>query len=140
ATIHRHSPVDIDVEIGGLRSTTRITRQRDAVHGDHLYVQTTRGTLDFDIVARFTVPGAGIATGGLTAPMPGTVLDIRVSVGDHVTAGATLVVLEAMKMEHHIRAPGDGVVTELFVTVGQQVGNGASLATIEASAAEGDQP
>ena len=114
------------------------------MHGDHLYVQTTRGTLDFDIVARFTVPGAGIGAVSppvaMPAPMPGTVLDIRVSVGDHVTAGATLVVLEAMKMEHHIRAPGDGVVTELFVTVGQQVGNGASLATIEASAAEGDQP
>jgi propionyl-CoA carboxylase alpha chain len=140
AMVHRHSPVDIDAEIGGLRTTTRITRQSDVVHGDRLYVQTTRGTVGFDIVARFTVPGTGIATGGLTAPMPGTVLDIRVSVGDQVTAGATLVVLEAMKMEHHIRAPGDGVVTEIFVSVGQQVSNGASLATIEASAAEGERP
>ena len=51
--------------------------------------------------------------------------------GDFVTAGATVVVMEAMKMEHHISAPADGIFTEVFVQVGQQVGNGTDLLLIE---------
>jgi propionyl-CoA carboxylase alpha chain len=127
ARIHRCSLVDIDVEIDGRRSTARVTRA-----GDRVYVQMPRGTVDFDVVERFSVPGAELATGGLVAPMPGTVLDVRVAVGDQVEAGTTLVVMEAMKMEHHINAPADGIVTEVFVSAGEQVDNGAALLMIEA--------
>jgi biotin carboxyl carrier protein len=53
--------------------------------------------------------------------MPGVVLDVRCAAGDHVTAGQTLVVLEAMKMEHRITAPTDGTVRDLSVGAGDRV-------------------
>jgi acetyl-CoA/propionyl-CoA carboxylase biotin carboxyl carrier protein len=62
--------------------------------------------------------------------MPGTVLDVRVKQGDEVAAGAPLLVVEAMKMEHTVTAPVDGVVGELSVGVGQQVALGERLAVI----------
>ena len=70
--------------------------------------------------------GAGIAT----APMPGTILEVKVSVGDHVKAGQTVVILEAMKMENEIGAPVDGTVKEVRVTKGATVNPGDVLITI----------
>jgi len=69
--------------------------------------------------------------GGLVAPMPGVVLDVRCAVGDRVVAGQPLVVLEAMKMEHHVVAPDDGVVAALHVEAGEQVKNGAVLLVLD---------
>jgi propionyl-CoA carboxylase alpha chain len=63
--------------------------------------------------------------------MPGIVLEVRVAVGDRVVPGQTLVVLEAMKMEHRMTAQVEGVVTEVHVVAGQQVDNGAVLLVIE---------
>jgi 3-methylcrotonyl-CoA carboxylase alpha subunit len=71
------------------------------------------------------------AAGNLNAPMPGRVVAVAVSPGDTVTAGQTLVVLEAMKMEHAIKAPGDGVVAELFHKSGDQVGEGVELLRLD---------
>ncbi len=62
--------------------------------------------------------------------MPGTVTHVAVAVGDVVEAGAALVVLEAMKMEHTIRADADGVVTEIHVGVGQSVDAHTVVATL----------
>jgi propionyl-CoA carboxylase alpha chain len=62
--------------------------------------------------------------------MPGTVVRIEVEVGESVTAGQALVVLEAMKMEQVVRAPVGGTVTELPVTVGQQISQGTPLAVV----------
>ena len=59
--------------------------------------------------------------GAVTAPMPGTVTLVQTAVGDRVDAGAPLLVVEAMKMEHVLTAPLAGTVTELGVTAGQQV-------------------
>ncbi|MEZ5166854.1 MAG: acetyl-CoA carboxylase biotin carboxyl carrier protein subunit [Acidimicrobiales bacterium] len=54
----------------------------------------------------------------MAAPMPGRVVELRVEVGMAVTAGQVVAVLEAMKMENHLRAPADGVVAEVRVVVG----------------------
>jgi len=126
ARVHAWGPGFVDVEVDGRRSTARVTRA-----GARLHVQTARGTIAFDEVPRFVPPGAAMAAGGFVAPMPGVVLEVRVAVGDRVTAGQILVVLEAMKMENHISAPEDGVVAEVRVEPGQQVENGAVLLVID---------
>jgi biotin carboxyl carrier protein len=68
-----------------------------------------------------------VQAGGLVAPMPGTVIDLKVKKGSKVKAGDTLVILEAMKMEHSIKASEDGVISELFISDNDQVENGALL-------------
>ncbi|WP_369137178.1 acetyl/propionyl/methylcrotonyl-CoA carboxylase subunit alpha [Modestobacter versicolor] len=65
--------------------------------------------------------GAVASDGAVTAPMPGTVTVVQVSLGDQVEAGTPLLVVEAMKMEHVLTAPVSGTVTELPVTAGHQV-------------------
>ena len=79
--------------------------------------------------ARHEEDGAG---GALTSPMPGTVTVVNVSVGESVTAGQTLLVVEAMKMEHPITAPIDGVVQTVHVQAGQAVAMDAPLAVVAA--------
>jgi acetyl-CoA/propionyl-CoA carboxylase biotin carboxyl carrier protein len=76
---------------------------------------------------------AGVA-GPLVSPLPGTVVLVAVSEGEEVRAGATLLVVEAMKMEHPITAPIDGVVTALRVRQGQQVAMEQPLVVVEAVA------
>jgi biotin carboxyl carrier protein len=69
--------------------------------------------------------------GHLRAPMPGHVLDVRASLGAEVAAGAVLVVLEAMKMEHSLAAPWAGVVRSVSVKPGDRVEEGADLVVLE---------
>ncbi|HEY9031469.1 MAG TPA: acetyl/propionyl/methylcrotonyl-CoA carboxylase subunit alpha [Kangiella sp.] len=71
------------------------------------------------------------AGGSLTAPMPGTVIEVLVSEGDHVESGQPLVILEAMKMEHTINAPTAGVVSEVHYAAGDLVDDGAELLSLE---------
>ena len=63
----------------------------------------------------------------VNAPLPGTVLSVKVSAGQAVKAGDTLVVIEAMKMENEIAAPADGTVSSVAVTNGQSVESGTPL-------------
>lgn len=81
-----------------------------------------------------SVPAAPAVHGGadaVKAPMPGTILDIRVNQGARVKEGDILIILEAMKMENEILAPHDGVVTQLFVSKGSSVSTGDSLVSIQ---------
>ena len=126
ARIHHWSQRAIDLEINGYRSTSRVTRSADS-----LYVQILRGTVSFGIVPRFKVQQSEATPGGLNSPMPGLILDVRVSAGQHVDAGEALVVMEAMKMEHVISAPSAGTVSEVLVTKSQQVDSGAALLTFD---------
>ena len=72
----------------------------------------------------------GASDGAVTSPMPGTVLVADIAVGDTVTAGQALFVVEAMKMEHTVTAPVDGSVTEVHVRKGQSVGLDQPLAVL----------
>ncbi len=67
----------------------------------------------------------------LRAPMPGRLAAVHVAPGERVTRGMTLVVLEAMKMEHAITAPADGVIAAVPFAVGDQVDDGADLVVFE---------
>lgn len=67
----------------------------------------------------------------VTAPMPGTILNIVASVGDKVKRGQVLLILEAMKMENEIVAPADGTVVSINVTSGTSVNAGDLLASID---------
>ena len=73
------------------------------------------------------VTGAGEA---VSAPMPGTILKVNVTVGQAVKAGEVLCVLEAMKMENDIAAPKDGTVTQVVVSKGASVATGDALIVI----------
>jgi len=65
--------------------------------------------------------------GGLTAPMNGTMISVLVKVGDHVEKDQPLVIMEAMKMEHTIRAPQDGYIEAIYFNEGEMVDGGAEL-------------
>ncbi|NVK39770.1 MAG: 3-methylcrotonyl-CoA carboxylase, partial [Oceanospirillaceae bacterium] len=67
----------------------------------------------------------------LAAPMNGAVVAVLVEAGQKVAQGETLVVMEAMKMEHSIRAPADGVVAQVFFAEGELVSEGAELVALE---------
>ena len=67
----------------------------------------------------------------IASPMPGTILDVKVAVGDNVKKGQVLMILEAMKMENEIMAGTDGVITSIGVTKGAAVQTGDALCTIK---------
>ena len=79
--------------------------------------------------------GAG-GRANITAPMPGKVVRILVAVGDMVTAGQGIVVIEAMKMQNELKSPVDGVVSRLAVTENEGVAAGTVLAVVEATTGE----
>ena len=80
---------------------------------------------------RFPDKSLAIPAGGCIAPMPGKVIELRVSEGDTVQAGQVLLIMEAMKMEHTVTAPHDGSVTTVSVAAGDQVDADALLAVVE---------
>ena len=84
------------------------------------------------------MPGTSLAAGALVAPLPGTVVKVAVAAGDPVAAGDTLVTIEAMKMEHEVRAAAAGTVAEVHVAAGQQVEAGRLLVVVDESAGGGD--
>ncbi len=79
--------------------------------------------------AKSAPPQAGKA-GDVAAPMPGTVLKVKVNLGDEVKKGQVLLILEAMKMENEIVAPADGKVTALRVEAGKSVTAGELMVSI----------
>ncbi len=85
---------------------------------------------DHDPVAASLTGAAHAGADSLTAPMPGTVTVVKVAVGDEVSAGQSLLVVEAMKMEHVISAPHAGTVAELDVAPGTTVAMDQVLAVI----------
>ncbi len=99
--------------------------------GDTWYVDSLLGASAFQELPRFPLPEVHTAAGSLVAPMPGTVVRVEAAVGDRVEGGAAIVVIEAMKMEHQIRAPHGGTLAELRVEVGTQVDTGEVLAVVD---------
>jgi propionyl-CoA carboxylase alpha chain len=116
----------VDLEVEGVRRSCTV-RCTDSTY----FVDSVLGATTLTEQPRFPEPGSQAAPGSLLAPMPGTVVRVSVDAGTSVTAGTTVVVLEAMKMEHSVTAPVDGTVTEIGVVVGQAVDLGTVLAVVE---------
>jgi len=132
--LHACAPDLVDLQIDGIRRAVRIDRD-----GGTRYADSALGASVFTEQPRFPLPESHVAAGSLVAPMPGSVVRVEAAVGDAVTAGQVLVVLEAMKMEHSVRAPHDGVVAEIDVSAGQQVDQGTVLAVLsEDPGSQGD--
>jgi len=119
------TPDRVTLLVGAVRHTFSV-----AAYGTAVHVDSPRGSTTLTALDRFPDPTAQHAPGSLLAPMPGTVVRVAATPGDHVTAGQPLLWLEAMKMEHRITAPTDGILTTLAATPGQQVTPGTLLATI----------
>lgn len=117
--------LDVPGEHGPLRRAFHVAR-----YGQLVCVDSPLGPVTLLRLPRFTDPSARIATGSLLAPMPGSVIRLAASTGDHVATGQPVLWLEAMKMEHTVVAPAEGVLTELNVTAGQQVEVGTVLAVV----------
>ncbi|MGK5630046.1 biotin carboxylase N-terminal domain-containing protein [Streptomyces sp. URMC 123] len=129
----------VTVAWDGMTHTFSVAHGPDGVwlgrDGDGWHLQ------DHDPVAA-ALRGAAGAHGAdaLTAPMPGTVTVVKAAVGDEVSAGQSLLVVEAMKMEHVISAPHAGVVTELDATVGAAVAMDQVLAVVAPHAGAEEPP
>ena len=121
----------VHVTLDGVRHTFHRAGEWLGRDGDAWQVR------DHDPVAASLTRAAHAGADSLTAPMPGTVTVVKVAVGDEVTAGQSLLVVEAMKMEHVVSAPHAGTVAELDVTPGTTVAMDQVLAVI--TPAEEDQ-
>lgn len=77
-------------------------------------------------------PASGAGNVKIEAPMPGTVMDVKLKVGDKVTNGTPIVIIEAMKMENEIPATCDGTIASINVNKGDSVNTGTLIATINA--------
>ena len=116
----------IDVEISDVRYRSKITMDNNL-----LLVQTHKGNLLFKILPKFNISQEEAIKGGLTAPMPGKVVEIKIKKGSNIKKGDTLVILEAMKMEHKVLAPDNGKIKEVLIKENDQVENGQTLVVLD---------
>ncbi|MHC5903129.1 acetyl/propionyl/methylcrotonyl-CoA carboxylase subunit alpha [Streptomyces sp. S6] len=121
---HTVTPGQVAVVLDGVRHTFHRADDWLGRDGDTWHVR------DHDPVAASLTSTAHAGADALTAPMPGTVTVVKVALGDEVTAGQSLLVVEAMKMEHVVAAPHAGTVTELDVTPGATVAMDQVLAVV----------
>lgn len=118
-----HTGQELWLEIDGRKHKAVATKV-----GDVWWVHAMGHTLQFEVIES----GASSSDddGGLSAPMPGKILEVHVSEGQVVSAGDVLMVMEAMKMEHKIVAGSDGVIEAIYYSAGDQVSQGAELLSI----------
>ena len=116
----------IDVEIDSHRFYAHVTEA-----GSEIFINMPFGDVNASVIPRFIEPGNDVPEGGLIAPMPGKVIDVKVKKGSKVKAGDTLVIIEAMKMEHAIKATETGKITKVMIKLNDQVDNGATLLVLE---------
>ena len=116
----------IDVEIDNTRIRSKVTFDNEL-----LLIQSKSGDVLFKILPKFETVKKVAIEGGLNAPMPGKVVEIKIKKGAKIKKGDTLIILEAMKMEHKVLAPSDGKVKEILIHKDEQVENGATLVVLD---------
>jgi geranyl-CoA carboxylase alpha subunit len=138
-------PTPIRLAVGAVERTLLITADDAAGLDDSapFHIEGDDVMVDHDaLTVRFTdktyAPPAAVAAGSdgkLRAPMDGKIVAIKVAAGDSVRSGQTLIVLEAMKIQHQLKAALDATIESIAVREGQQVSNRTVLATLAADAA-----
>jgi propionyl-CoA carboxylase alpha chain len=116
----------IDVEIDSHRFYAHVTEA-----GSEIFINMPFGDVNASVLPRFIEPGNDVPEGSLIAPMPGKVIDVKVKKGSKVKTGDTLVIIEAMKMEHAIKATETGKIVKVMIKLNDQVDNGATLLVLE---------
>ncbi len=116
----------VTVTIGGVRHRVAAVRA-----GDRTFVWCDGRTWEFEDGARARASAGADHHGGLVSPMPGRVRRVLVADGAPVERGQALLTLEAMKMEHSIRAPRDGRVRRVCVAEGELVDAGVELVELD---------
>jgi propionyl-CoA carboxylase alpha chain len=124
------APDGVVMEVDGLVRRWQVARYAGPDGACRLEVDGDTGAVTFFEAGRFPEPGHDGDEGSLLAPLPGTVVAVRVTVGDEVSAGQELLVIEAMKMQHVVRADRAGRVAAIPVQVGSTVEVGAILAIL----------
>ena len=123
---------DVRLDAGRLFWRAGGVRREAAVFLKGALVHVQRGAAAHDFHLHEAGTEAEDGTGdAISAPMPGLVRQVSAAPGDRVEKGRTLIVLEAMKMEHSLTAPRDGTVAEVMVAEGDQVDQGAFLLLLE---------
>lgn len=125
------SDSDLQLELDGVRSTVTVV---DAGVMRHIFIDGKVWHLTYSDPLHVSAEGAGVQ-GGLVAPMPGKVIALLAEADTTVEKGTPLLILEAMKMEHTIRAPATGHLKAYRFAVGDQVTDGAELVEFEATTA-----
>jgi acetyl-CoA carboxylase biotin carboxylase subunit len=118
---------NIRIAIDGIQRSFTIVEA-----GEALYVHSTLGSRVLKRLPRHPIPQSASEQGSANSPMPGQVLKILVAVGQKVSPGDPIIILEAMKMEHTMRTAVDGVVEAILVRNGEVVGPGQLLVQIGA--------
>jgi propionyl-CoA carboxylase alpha chain len=122
----------LEYTVNGRRMTTTVNN-----HGNQWWVHGADGDISLTLKTRFPEINAPEAVaGGLTSPMPGTVIAVQVAPGEQVSAGQVLAIIEAMKMEHSAVSPQAGVVREVRVAIGDKVEGGELLVVVEDDSGE----
>jgi acyl-CoA carboxylase subunit alpha len=124
------TPDAVVMEAGGVVRRWRVGRYAGPGGACRHEVDGDAGAVTFTEADRFPEPGDDGDAGSLRAPVPGTVVALRVAVGDQVSAGQELLVIEAMKMQQAVRADRAGRVAALPVEIGSTVEVGAVLAVL----------
>ncbi|MFP5310115.1 MAG: acetyl/propionyl/methylcrotonyl-CoA carboxylase subunit alpha [Actinomycetes bacterium] len=130
------------LEVGGDDVTARVAVAArdgsDPVRTVWVHADGATRALVVRPATRHVAPGRLAAGAAFASPMPGAVIAVNVAEGDRVTAGQTLVVVEAMKMEHPVTAPTAGTITAVHVAAGDPVEGGAPLLGFEADPEDED--
>jgi propionyl-CoA carboxylase alpha chain len=132
-TVLDASPGEVVLDVAG-----NVYRYRTRVSDTAVLVDGPFGGATLKVLPRFVDPSSQVAAGSLLAPMPGSVIAVHAAVGDEVTEGQPILVMEAMKMQHTIAAPYAGTITELSTQPGQQVEAGTVLAVVTPDESQGD--
>ncbi len=155
--LRAQNSVEVEYETSDMNSITLLVNGRsiqvldetdDSVGLDHKTLLKHRNSWGFQIdnkgisiqkeatfvfIPFFSSVGATSSTSGntITAPMPGKIIALNIAVGDKVSEGDPLVVMEAMKMEQTLTAPRDGIIAEIGASLGELVTDGAVLVRLE---------